>query len=109
MGKEVGRIATNLFEKSAMEAIESNPIRNPCRPRRSIRLPQGPLDLNEPIPIDMIGRQPCKLDLSSNELSAKMFAALLEPIGINQPRSVVVRVVKDRSNQSVAVRHGSER
>ena len=45
------------------------------------------------------------LDLHADELGAVGLAVLLQPVGVHQPRGVVVGVGEDRGEKCVAVGH----
>src|SRR5262245_22236117 len=49
------------------------------------------------------------LDLNANKVSPLTLAVVIEPVGINQAREVVVRSLNDRLDEGVVVRHGHQR
>src|SRR5262249_16013361 len=74
-------------------------------PLRAVPAQQFTLPAAKRNPANIIHRQICQLDLHADELSTRLLALLVQPVGVDQPRAIVVDVFLDGSNE-IGVGHG---
>src|SRR5262249_31170576 len=93
--------------ESALERVATDRGREGGSPRPAVLRPQllfALLQLHVPGPIVMLA-SPCQLALHANELRRPGRTVLLEPVGVDRPRGVVVWRFPDRSQESLLVGH----